>query len=220
MKLLVSLAVLGLTTIMAAPIDPSENDLFNSSEEYDADCVEGDVQAGNADPDLYFEGPAAFKDEFENEDDCEDFPAEGELGSDLDNINLGDINDEAADAAPKFKDVFEAPAFQENDDVLYNEDYECEDEEIEAGDADDDLFENFPAQKDEAPADDLAADCYDDAEDNEDALDIDLGDAPMKDDYFNFDNANDFDNILDNAQRAEFQQDEILEEDCVDEEVY
>lgn len=206
MKLLVSLALLGLSTVMAAPVDPLENDLFKGSAEYDEDCVE-DVQAAN------FEPPAIFKDEFEpfadeKEDDCEDYPAEE---GDLDEaFNLGDINDEFS---PQ-KDEFIAPAFQ-SDEVAYPFDEECEEEEISQAEADDSLLAFAAPQKDEMPVafsdsfGDEEADCYD--ENADDAAGLDEP-AFQKDEYF------DFDNVLDNVAAAQFAQSDTLEEDCVDEE--
>jgi len=207
MKLLVSLAVAGLAAVMAAPVfEPNENDLFNSAE-YNEDCIE-EVQAAN------FEPPAIFKDENpfadEAEDDCLDEVADED---DLDEFSLNDIDDAYPLAQ---KDAYEPiqPAFDQSSGDIYEFDEECEEEEVSQADADDSLLAFAVPQKDEfsPQSDAYEADCYDENAEAADELPAVMKDEPEGDDFF------DFDNVLDNAQRAFDSQSEILEEDCVEEE--
>jgi len=201
MKLLVSLAVVGLTAVMAAPVEPLENDLFKGSSEYDEDCIE-EVQAAN------FEPPAIFKDEFpfdEAEDDCLDEVADA---GDLDEaFNLNDIEDAYQPQADYIR-----PAFDEQSDEVYEFDEECEEEEVSQADADDSLLAFAVPQKDEfSPInDDYEADCYDENAEAADEIPAVMKDEPEE--YF------DFDNVLGNVEAAFDSQNEIFEEDCVDEE--
>ena len=207
MKLLVSLAVVGLTAVMAAPVEPLENELFNDAE-YNEDCIE-EVQAAN------FEPPAIFKDEYspfadetENEDDCLDEVADA---GDLDDaFNLNDINDEFQ---PQADSEF-VPAFDEPSNEVYEFDEECEDEEIAPADANDSLLAFAVPQKDEFAeplADEYEADCYDENAEAADEVPAVMKDEPEE--YF-------FDSVLDNIAPAFDTQNELFEEDCVDEEEF
>jgi len=139
MKLLITLATLGLTAIMAQPIN--NNDLFDYevASELD-DCID-DVQAGQAEDPIVIENPV---DDLLEEDNCEDEVVDD---SSLDNLSFDNVEDDY---------MFGAQPADEK--ISVEDDYECE-EEIEV--------EEPVVFKEAEPEEDLA-DCYDeDADDVE-----------------------------------------------------
>merc|ERR1712127_633700 len=144
MKLIIALASLGLTAIMAQPIN--NNDLFDYEAATDLDdCIIDDVQAGQSEEPIIVENPV----EDLLEDGCEDDEV---VDSSLDDLSFENVDDD-----------YMFGNQQKDETILKEDDYECEEEvedEVEVPEEEPIVFKEVATEE--------AGDCYDDeAEDVE-----------------------------------------------------
>lgn len=115
MKLIIALASLGLTAIMAQPIN--NNDLFDYEAATDLDdCIIDDVQAGRAEEDIIVENPV---DDL-LEDGCEDDEV---VDSSLDDLSFENVDDDymfgsqPGDETRSKEDDYECDGYEEEVEV-------------------------------------------------------------------------------------------------------